>query len=71
MPTTNQPWLPRGVRLPQSGSWTPCLTDSRRFNTKKYKTAMCKFFLQDKCLRWDRCFFAHSQDELRPPPRRG
>eukprot|EP00930_Biecheleria_cincta_P060358 TRINITY_DN4601_c0_g1_i2.p1 TRINITY_DN4601_c0_g1~~TRINITY_DN4601_c0_g1_i2.p1 ORF type:complete len:173 (-),score=19.52 TRINITY_DN4601_c0_g1_i2:745-1263(-) len=29
---------------------------------------MCKFFLANKCERGNLCSYAHSQDELRPPP---
>mmetsp|Transcript_72828 Transcript_72828/g.170876 ORF Transcript_72828/g.170876 Transcript_72828/m.170876 type:complete len:231 (+) Transcript_72828:44-736(+) len=32
----------------------------------KYRTTMCKFFELGACKRGDTCFFAHTEDQLRP-----
>jgi hypothetical protein len=39
------------------------MTATRR---SKYKTAMCKYHIQNLCERGANCHFAHAQDEIRP-----
>ncbi|MCP4242408.1 MAG: hypothetical protein GY772_17775, partial [bacterium] len=39
----------------------------RAIDQGKYKTGLCKFFEEGKCLRGEDCTFAHSSDELKLP----
>lgn len=41
------------------------------FKGSKYKTEMCKYFINQRCTRGASCLYAHSTDEMPPFARAG
>lgn len=55
LPQVAAPYIPPDQPLPKSSTIT---------KMQKFKTSMCKLFLQDKCTMGEACHFAHGEEDL-------